>query len=86
MLIVRLDAFHAMDGSAPLFNLGMLRNGSKTNSSFYFGNSSIIPFPQITIKDNIGNRNIEIIFSSFLNHILNQQHMATYQNVHIAEK
>jgi len=27
----------------------------------------MIPFPQITIKDNIGDRNIEIIFSSFLN-------------------
>jgi len=25
---------------------------------FHFGNDSIIPFPQITIKNNIGNRNI----------------------------
>src|SRR5665647_3403088 len=33
---------------------------------FHFGNDSIIPFPQITIKNNIGNEIFEIIFSSFL--------------------
>jgi len=35
--------------------LGMVK---KQLQVFHFGNDSIIPFPQITIKNNIGNRNI----------------------------
>ena len=35
----------------------MLRNGSKITPSFHFGNGSIIPFPQIDIKEYIGNIN-----------------------------
>ena len=36
-------------------HLGMVK---KQLQVFHFGNDSIIPFPQITIKNNIGNRNI----------------------------
>ena len=38
-----------------LRSLGMVK---KQLQVFHFGNDSIIPFPQITIKNNIGNRNI----------------------------
>ena len=41
--------------SKECIDLGMVK---KQLQVFHFGNDSIIPFPQITIKNNIGNRNI----------------------------
>jgi hypothetical protein len=49
-----------------IFCLGIVQTQLQV---FHFENGSIIPFPQITIKNNIGTEMFEIIFLSFLNEI-----------------